>query len=243
MNSRIIEIQADMEMTKELLKVERETILGKIQTVLYECIIVPCCANLIKTNFSIGLCGKPEIDFEIGFWNPDENRIDFGSDAYFSIGDNKEHLQINYGTIGSYDITDFCQVKRVRMINHIFDHINEIEDRLNEILNEYCGKYIELDDHRNDLYYEERRLEKETIDVKKAEIESSLTKGVRVSYKDEVFYRDRIFEVDHHCNNKTWEIIKETPKFVTLANVENYTHKCKKEVLVNEIYKGNIVII
>ena len=245
MTNRLIEITAEIEMLREVLKVEKNTLLGNLESVLYNKIVAPCCANLIRTTIRRGWHGKAEVYFQIGFWNAEENRIDFASDVEFYFGDDYKNLTLNHGTCGYFNINNFYLVKRARMINYVFDHYGEIEDALTDILENKAAKYLEIKEQIDELTYEKECHEKKELLEKKEKVSSDLVVGVKVSYGEDVPLRDRIFVEDRTTaspESRIWSITKVTPKFVTLSNICGTEFKCKKEALVNEIVKDKITV-
>lgn len=243
MTNRLIEINSEIEMLRELAKVEKTKLLGNLESVIYTKIIVPCCANLIKADIRMGWRGKPEITFHLGFWNAEENRIDFASDVDFYYGDEYKNLTINHGCTGHYDITNFYLVKRARMLNYVFDHYTEIEDALDDILGNKSEKYFEFESKISELSYEKSYIEKTLLDEKKGAIEKSIIVGLRVSYGVTVPIRDHIFEGDRTSNSYTWTVTKVTPKFVTLCHEYQGECKVRKDALVNEMARDRILVI
>ena len=242
MLNKIIAINFQLDALKEVRKVEKTSLLGKLESVLYDKIIVPCCANLIKADIRMGWRGKPEILFHIGFWNAEANRIDFASDVDFYFGDEYKHLTINHGCSGYYDITHFYLVKRARMLNYVFDHYTEIEDALSEIIESESKKFFEIEEQIDNLTYEKGCIEKKLAEESQKAIEDRITNGVVVEYEDTVPLQDRIIDLDRTTNVHTWTVTKVTPKFVTLTHIYQGECKVRKERLVNEITKGKIII-
>lgn len=242
MLNKIIDIDFQINTLKEVRKVEKTSLLGKLESVLYDKIVVPCCANLIKADIRMGWRGKPEIIFHVGFWNAEENRIDFASDVDFYFGDEYKHLTINHGCSGYYDINNFYLVKRARMLNYVFDHYTEIEDALSEIIESESKKLFEIEEQINNLSYEKGCLEKKLAEESKKAIENSITIGAVMQYEDTVHLRDRVITLDRITDVHTWTVTKVTPKFVTLTHIHQGEYKMRKDELVKEIVKGKIII-
>lgn len=242
MLNKIIDINFQIDTLKEVRKVEKTTLLGKLESVLYDKIVVPCCANLIKADIRMGWRGNPEIIFHIGFWNAEENRIDFASDVDFYFGDEYKHLTINHGCSGYYDITNFYLVKRARMLNYVFDHYTEIEDALSEIIESESKKFFEIEKQINNLSYEKGCIEGKLAEESRKAIENNITIGTVMEYRNAVPLRDRIIDLDKTTNIHTWTVGKVTPKFVTLTHIYQGDCRIKKEALVKEIIKGKITI-
>ncbi len=242
MLNKIIAINFQLDALKEVRKVEKQALLGKLESVLYTKLIAPCCANLIRADIRMGWRGKPEIIFHVGFWNAEENKIDFASDVDFYFGDDYKHLTINHGCTGYYDITNFYLVKRARMLNYVFDHYTELEDALTEVLNsDVAVKYFEAENQMNELTYEKGVIEKKLAEETNRAVEESIVVGVAMSYTDDTPLRDRIIDGDKTTNDHNWKVIKVTPKFVTLAN-NYYESKVRKDQVVKEIIKGKLII-
>ena len=242
MLNKIIAINFQLDALKEVRKVEKLTLLGKLESVLYNKLVVPCCANLIRADIRMGWRGNPEIIFHIGFWNAEENKIDFASDVDFYFGDEYKHLTINHGCSGYYDITNFYLVKRARMLNYVFDHYTEIEDALTEVLNsEVAKKYFDAERQMDELIYEKSVIEKKLSDETNKAVEESIIVDAVMCYTDDTPMRDRIIDGDKTTNVHNWTVVKVTPKFVTLTN-GFYESKVRKDQIVKEIIKGKLII-
>lgn len=241
MLNKIIDINFQIDVLKEVRKVEKTALLGKLESVLYDKIVVPCCANLIKADIRMGWRGKPEIIFHIGFWNAEENRIDFMSDVDFYFGDEYQHLTVNHCGSGYYDITHFYLIKRTRMLNYVFDHYTEIEDALSEIIESESKKFFEIEKQIDNLTYEKGCIEGKLAEESRKAIENNITVGAVMEYGDTVPLRDRIIDGDKTTHDHKWKVIKVTPKFVTLVN-SYYESKVRKDQIVKEIIKGKLII-
>ena len=83
MNARKLELETNKELTRQLIITEREKLLNMIETVIHSRILDKTGAVLTRKEIQLDFRDNIEIMFDLGFYNEDENRIDFGSDSWF----------------------------------------------------------------------------------------------------------------------------------------------------------------
>lgn len=238
METKLKALNAELELIKEGYNIIYDEKVSKLDSILNKYII--SCSDAICTRrfFREGFNQGIEIIFELGFHNAEENRIDFASDIWAEFCSDTSELKINYGTCGSYSKSDIYQVKRVKLIAYIWDHIKEIEEQLtkySEELKPVVNKYW------NDVYEIEKEIRTIESKIKEEEllnIESSLVVN-------------RIIEYAENCSLHTYQrhfsgrckIIKVTPKFVTLLNKFEQEYRVRKDKIINHIHNGHINVI
>lgn len=112
------------------------------------------------------------IDTTLYFKTKDEGRIDrgyswdFGSDINMYI--HADHLELNYGTIGSYTKKDLGQISRVYLVFKLWENENELLERINDNLNiNNRTAFEDLNREINDIQWElnHRKEEREKKDI------------------------------------------------------------------------------
>ena len=245
MNTKLIELETNADMLKAVVRTERVRILDDLKDALTMYVTTPCGATICNCNFrqeyTRGDGKVVEVTCELGFFNPEENRIDFGSDVYmyYNITDG---ISVNYGTMGTYSLKNSeYQVKRVRLINYLIDHQEEIETALHMV----CETTTDYFTHETQLWEIERDIATVKRDMVKAErdcIEQSLCVGDCLEYGEDVSYRNREWRDLSWQTSTKWVITKMTPKFVFIQNKEdNLTEKIRKEQIVSGIFQKFIV--
>lgn len=194
MTNEMIAVQANIDMTKELLKTEKNRLIEKLEDIVNKFIVNPHGAMITQRDIRIGLWSETEIHFNIGFYNEAEKRVDFASDAWFEYNTKKNELLVNYGTIGNYTKSNIYQVKRVKMVADIFEKIHEIEAHLGMLVAEAdAGQWRTL---TSQLYeYEEQlsQLKKKQRAQQLAEAEYELKEGDVVYYNSDVRIGNKLF--------------------------------------------------
>lgn len=194
MTNEMIAVQANIDMTKELLKTEKNRLIAKLENIVNKFIVNPHGAMITQRDIRMSLYGETEIHFNIGFYNESEKRVDFASDVWFEYNIKKNELLVNYGTIGNYTKSNIYQVKRVKMIADIFEKINDIEAHLGMLAAEAdAGQWRTL---TSQLYeYEERlsQLKKQERAHQIAEAEYELKEGDVVYYNSDVRIDNKFF--------------------------------------------------
>ena len=201
METKIMALKAEIELHKkhisEIIRQISDELSRTINTVMLKDSGAQIIREVLVRPYS------DEIYFEIGFYNPDEERIDFGSDMSFYYNIKNHKLSCNYGTIGSYTSDDVYQVKRVMLLASIWSNINEIEAALAEA----CSNIVKLDEPQNALNECEMELSSCERKIKEAEIEkirADLSVGDRFEYEPNFF---KIFVYRNYVRN-TQVIVK-----------------------------------
>ena len=116
MKTKLIALNAELELIKEEYSVIYDKLISDLDKIINKYFIEPFDAKCIRRWFreDFHLNRGVYINFEIGFYNAEENRVDFGSDIWFEYCTAEGQLKVNYGTCGSYSKADIYQVKRVK---------------------------------------------------------------------------------------------------------------------------------
>ena len=216
MTNEMIAVQANIDMTKELLKTEKSRLIAKLEDIVNELIVKPHGAMITQKDIRMGLWSETEIHFQIGFFHEAENRIDFASDAWFEYNTKKNELLVNYGTIGNYTKSNTYQVKRVKMIADVFEKIGELEAALAALAQEaddgqwrdLTAKLYEYQDELNTLKKRQRAQEL-------AEAEYALEVGDVVYYTPDVRVGTKLFPSNDSFKATIQRICEKTIKVKT----------------------------
>lgn len=231
METKLACLRAELELEKEMYHVIYDDMIKELDVILNRWFINPfeatCTRRWFRENFRVD--GAVDINFEVGFFNPKENRIDFGSDLWFYYSTDKQKLEVNYGTCGTHGKDAIYQVKRIKALAYVWEHIDEIESELSE----YSIKVTPIVKSHNDRMYE---LEHQISVVEQAireeamkQIEASLHIGDVVRYDESVWWPCKLFD---DCAD-TWKIYKICDKTIKV--------KSKHSEVVKQLEKGNFL--
>ena len=239
MENKLIALRAERELIQTAYSVKYDELIKGLDLIIDRYFIKPFNAKCIRRWFREEF--YPErgvhINFEIGFYNTTEDRIDFGSDMYFTYDSFKQSLETNYGTCGAYSRKDEYQVKRVKTLAYVWDHIEDIESELNNYAIEITP--VVLDNYDN-LYEIDRKItsiENEINSQKKNSIAESIQVGKVIFYNEQISLR-----ADQKLFSGTCEITKVTPKFVVIKNNFDREFRIKKEQIVAHAFQEYISI-
>lgn len=151
--------------------------------------------------------------FEIDFIDENGKR-DFGSN--FSIYYENNELSINNGTIGSYNKHDTYQVLRVKLINAIWENIEEFENIFTNYSKEF-ETYGELNSISADYDWQINNIKSQEKEEQYKKIEDTLKVG------------DSYQEVEKYCKGLIYTITKITNKLVYVQHEDKWN--CHKKQL------------
>ena len=239
MKTRKLELETNKELTRQLIIAEREKLLNMIETVIHSRILDKTGAVLTRKEIQLDFKDNIEIMFDLGFYNADEDRIDFGSDLWCCYSFAKNELSFNYGTIGTFTKSNKYQVMRVNLIYQMFSIVELLEQEFYYI----CTMASEWKKHEQDLIHIDCELINIQAEEKKLEAEKIASKfvvGTRLKYNDGV-RRNTVLFYEH--DGAWFRIVKETPKyvFVTATSDDDVT-KVHKEKLLNHVMAGVITM-
>lgn len=233
-------LKSDLEMTKVVassnLDIWKETMIERINHLL----IIPCEADLINIGITNNYGCIHRIELSIGFWNHEEERIDFGSDILITYS-KEEGLRFNHGTMGFFSVSDIYQIKRFRFFGYIAEHLFELETIL-EWGMENASTYISYSNQIKNIERIIFDIEKDQEKAEKSKIESKLIAGTPIKilhsrdwhvHFNESYYRDTDEYVIEKVNPKNVKVRVTTP--------ESYVAQIKKTTLIDLIYGGRII--
>lgn len=171
------------------------------------------------------------VHVDFGFIDQD-NKIDFGSS--FSLTLSSVGIQINYGSIGPFGVTDKYQVKRLRVLNKMFDDWCRVQEILSaESFKEYLvtGKVL------RDIELSIDNVDKGIFEAKKEDILSQIKVGTEVKYTEDTPYRVRAFNGSY-----TNEVQKIATKFIYLTTPYGAENRIEKNTFVAHVLKGYLII-
>lgn len=239
MENKLTALKAERELIQTAYSVTYDHLIKGLDLIIDKYFVKPFNAKCIRRWFREEF--YPErgvyINFEIGFHNVTEDRIDFGSDMYFTYDAFKQSLEVNYGTCGAYSKKDEYQVKRVKTIAYVWDHISEIESELNNYAIEITPVVVDNYDKINDIDKEILSIEHEIQRQKKNAIADSIQVGKVIFYNEQKSLR-----VTQKLFSGRCEVTKVTPKFVVIKNNLDREFRIKKEHIVAHAFNDYITI-
>ena len=127
MNENIRQYREELKLFKETLEVSKNIWEEWLTKELNKWILSPCGATTEYIKLDRFFDGHYQINVKIGFRNEEENRLDFGStfDIYYSL---ENGLEFNHGMIGTFNSKNKYQLLRMRLMGHLYDNLNTIED-------------------------------------------------------------------------------------------------------------------
>lgn len=232
MKTKLITLNAELELIKEEYSVIYDKLISDLDKIINKYFIEPFDAKCIRRWFREDFHPNRGvyINFEIGFYNVEENRIDFGSDIWFEYCTAEGQLKVNYGTCGSYSKADIYQVKRVKTLAHVWNHIEEIEAELNTYAGKVTPTVIEYTDKISDIEHEINKIEQEINRQEEEKIDRSIVVGVYMHYAPDCMLYGRQKHFFDTC-----KVTKVTPKFVTLTPNSGMEYKVRKVELIKHI--------
>ena len=239
MESKLIALKAERELIQTAYSVKYDELIKGLDLIIDNYFVKPFNAKCIRRWFREEF--YPErgvsINFEIGFHNVTEDRIDFGSDMYFTYDSLKQSLEANYGTCGAYSKKDEYQIKRVKTLAYVWDHISDIEAELNKYAAEITPVVLDNYDNLNEIDRKISSIEHEIQTQKKNAIAESIQVGKVVFYNEQKSLRaaQKLFLGD--C-----EVTKVTPKFVVVTNNFDKQFRIRKEHIVAHVFQEYITI-
>lgn len=240
MENKLIALRAERELIETAYSVKYDDLIKGLDLIIDKYFVKPFNAKCIRRWFREEF--YPEhgvyINFEIGFHNVTENRIDFGSDMYFTYESFKQSLETNYGTCGTYSKKDEYQVKRVKTLAYVWDHISDIEAELNKYVAEITPVVLDNYDKIRDIDNKILSIEREINAQKKTAIAESIQVGKVVFYNESVSLRSSQRYFSGRC-----EVVKVTPKFVTLRDNYDRETRVRKDYIVNHASKNYVTIM
>lgn len=239
MENTLIALRAEKELIQTAYSVKYDELINSLDLIIDKYFVKPFNAKCIRRWFREEFYPERSvhINFEIGFHNINEDRLDFVSDMYFRYDSFKQSLEVNYGTCGMYSKKDEYQVKRAKTIAYVWDHIEDIESELNNYAIEITP--VVLDNYDN-LYEIDRKItsiEHEIQTQKKNAIAESIRVGKVIFYNEQIS-----LSAAHKLFSGECEVTKVTPKFVVIKNNFDREFRIKKEQIVAHVFQDYITI-
>lgn len=234
MNNDLVALNVELALLRESYNVFYATTLPELNKLIDKWFTEPYKAQCTHRSVRVAHYGSTgiDVDFEIGFYNDLENRIDFGSDFNVTFNSHKQLLQINQGTMGFYSKEHIYQVKRAKTVAHIWDNIQEIESDFCEFCTKYESIMLSYEQQICDMERAISRLEQDIKKQEESEIEQSFNVGVKMCYDKNasIFPSNKLF-----FGNAT--ITKITPKYViATTDVLNKEHRLRKTDLIKHVF-------
>lgn len=238
MKTKLVALNAELDLLKEEYKVIYDKMISNLDKIINKYFVEPFDAKCTRRWFREDFYPKRgiDIDFEIGFHNVEEDKLDFGSDMWFEYCTSKGHLKVNHGTCGYYSKEDVYQVKRIKALAHVWNHIYEIEAELGNYAAEVAPIVIDYSDRISDIEHEINNIEHQIRKQEEAEIEAAICVGTIMYYDPDctLFGRQKHFF-------DTCKVTKVTPKFVTLTANNGAEYKVRKDSIIRHIMLDYIV--
>ena len=114
-------LNAELDLIEAAQKQNVELLTKDLDNILNNYFVTPV-ESVVARRFIKHGCWSKDVEFyfEIGFYNPEENRIDFGSDTSFEYNSNKRELSVNHGCCGSFTKKNIYQFKRALLIAEVY---------------------------------------------------------------------------------------------------------------------------
>lgn len=240
METRVKMLEAQIELTQAAMNQEYNKIKEQAEQVIQSMIVLPHDAVLQRCFIRTGFKNNMEINFELGFWNTEEGRVDFGSDVWCEFDSSTEELRVNYGTCGSYSKKDAYQIRRVQLVADIWSKIHELEAKLLLIAKEDAQEYRRLENELYDYQHELEKIHKQQQEAKLLNIEKSLNIGDALEYIDDVRPSYRLF----YAYAETWKIHRICEKTIKIKGEHTQIVKqLDKKQLINLIRDQKIQVV
>lgn len=237
METKIIELTSQIEMIKELRRTEYVRLNNKLIEILNNTIVTANDAMILSTNLNI-FEHETYIIFELGFYNKETCKVDFGSSVSFRYSTNEE-LCVNYGTIGSFTKENTYQVRRAKLIVDVFDKIDVLEHALELLVAECDGKYLEYSDEKYRYETELKAVKDQLKEEQKKKIEDTISINDTLVYDKRTLSSKRLFPTVY---SSSWKIVKITPKTVRIETSSGMFKQLSKDELINHISDGLILV-
>lgn len=239
MNTQVELLQADLEMTTAAINVEQEKLHNMIEEILMNSIVRAHDARITRKRIQSGFNEEIEIIFEIGFWNSEENRIDFGSDMWGEYSTRTNEVSLNYGTCGTYSKQDEYQVRRAMLIADFWSKIEEIEKCFAEVVAK-ADVYLSLENKLYDITFKMDKIKEQDRESEIQAIEQQLSIGDILEYDESIYPRFRLF----YAPTDTWCVTKVCDKTIKITCEETKVVRyLNKKHILNLIHSQKIKVI
>lgn len=239
MNENIRRYGEELKLFKETLEVSKNIWKEWLTKELNKWILSPCGATTEYIKLDRFFDGHYQITVKIGFWNEEESKLDFGStfDIYYSL---ENGLEFNHGMIGTFNSKNKYQLLRMRLMGHLYDNLNTIEDMFflaYEKSHHYRNYWNTIIETENKIKYEEEIINNAIKD----EISERLKVGDEITGMTSHVWRYVFNAKGVMLSTDKYFIEKITPKYVSIMGGSNSV-KVKKELFLTQIMEGKINI-
>ena len=237
MNTELISLEAELEILKEAQRVSYDKQVQRLDSILNKWFVekyenARCLRRWFRQDYFDGMI----VCAEIGFYNVNEDRIDFASDFSIDFSTDKGELRINHGCCGYFSKKEVYQFRRAKIISDIFENIKEIESDLNEFCADVSPEFITFENDVYDLEHKISKIKSDMVAKEKDNIDKQLVVGSSLYYAAD----SNIRVCDKMFGGKP-TIIKVTPKFLTLA-CDSVRFKLRRSEVVDHVYKKYLVL-
>ena len=230
---------ANLDMLREVIKTTKKPLIEEIELIVGKYLCVPSGAQITRTTLEINIWDQPEIHVQIGFWNEEEQRIDFSSDVDIEYNE-KYGLRLNHGCIGYVGENNPYHMKRFKLFGAFAQNYGMIKAEFcHLLLNDWLAAER---DYMNTICEMEQQA-KAQKDAAIQDINNALEIGQEYTHAPNTPSHSKVWNVTFYGD--IYRITKMTPKYVHLVNSENEKNevKVKRDLFVNRIYEGRVVII
>ena len=235
MKNKLIALKTDVEFLMESYSVKYDEFMKELDSIISKHMLITpetrCVRRWVRSSHV-----KGELIFciEIGFYDSEQGKIDFGSDLWLDYTTKLNELRLNSGTCGYYTKKDVYQVQRSKVISHIWENISEIEnafrcfsEKISPIVQEHLNTMHSIESEIKQIENQLEMKERENIDA-------SVREGVYLNYTTNAI-GIKMFD-SRAC------VKKRTPKFVVVIDNNNVEHKLRIDNVVQAIYNNYINI-
>lgn len=236
MKTKLLELTTQKELVEEVIQTTYDKLIHTVETTINNLIADRHNAILLR-KWLRESDSKLNICFELGFYNPEEEGVDFGSDIYFCYNE-EDGLDVNYGTIGHYNKNAIYQVRRVKLLADIFNQIEEIENSFFNIVTSSVAEEYQKLEHESFLYDIEIRNITNAIRIAEiAEVEKSLSEGTILKYDSNIDHWERLFDT----NNHGWVVYKIREKTIKMKSYDGVIKQFPKETILTLIHDKKLI--
>lgn len=230
-------LNAELDLIEAAQKQNIELLTKDLDNILNEYFVMPV-GGVVARRFIRHGCWSKNVEFyfEVGFYNPEEDRIDFGSDTSFEYNSEKQELSVNHGSCRSFTKKNIYQFKRAQLIAEVYNNIEGIEKAFQRLA-EKCAKLLYENDRRSaDIEYKVKELELAEREQRRKEVIESIKVNDTLMYVPDCkcWHSSRLFRTKVTVTNIT-------PKYVVINDGYN-NKRLDKDSVANHIIEGYIKV-
>ena len=238
MTNRIAELEAKKALIVERRKEEYKALEAMAIKVVERYLDAVEGAEIKWLNIRCYASVETEISCEIGF--RDGDKFDFGSDFNLYYNAKPHRVSINYGTIGNFTKDNVAQYKRIALLYHLTQNVNDIEEGFQTIANN-TGIFQSLEEREWEIENEIREIKKQISNEKLNALIEATKEGDVFKYVEHSSVQYRSIPV---YGDTPFTIKKITPKRIRVS-VNGYfrEHLVDKETFFRIYNNGAITKI